>query len=84
MRQTWVSFSSRFTSTSRFTRIAYGDAEYGYGAYGRYGGRYRYSGNYAKLVAPAEGDDVDVTKAGGVADAHGARPATGTPAPEEE
>lgn len=71
-------------STSRFTRIAYGDAEYGYGAYGRYGGRYRYSGNYAKLVAPAEGDDVDVTKAGGVADAHGARPATGTPAPEEE
>lgn len=71
-------------STSRFTRIAYGDDEYGDGAYGRYGGRYRYSGNYAKLVAPVEGDDVDATKAGGVADAHGARPATGTPAPEED
>lgn len=53
-------------STSRLTRIAYGDAEYGYGSYGRYGSGY--GGDYGKATAPPGTPAVDVGAAGGPAE----------------
>lgn len=51
-------------SSSRFTRLAYGDAEYGYGGggYERYG--YAGKGGYTAAV-PVDAEPVDVAAAGG-------------------
>lgn len=51
-------------SQSRFTRLAYGDAEYGYGAYGRYA----YGGKNGYAQAEAQIADIEIADAGGPAE----------------
>lgn len=54
-------------SSSRFTRLAYGDAEYGYASYGKYG--YGAATGYdTATVVPDSDDEVDVEQAGGPAE----------------
>lgn len=56
-------------SASRFTRLAYGDAEYGYAAYGAYG--YGAATGYDEgAIVPDDAEDsqVDVEQAGGPAE----------------
>lgn len=53
-------------STRRLTRLAYGDAEYGYGSYGRYG--YGSAAGYEETAVVPDAPDVDIEAAGGPAE----------------
>ncbi|MGP9603784.1 polysaccharide biosynthesis tyrosine autokinase [Brachybacterium sp. AOP42-E1-35] len=62
-------------SASRFTRLAYGDAEYGYAAYGTYG--YGAATGYDDGALVPDAEDVDVEQADGPAEP--LAPATSSP-----
>lgn len=53
-------------STGRLNRLAYGDAVYGYSAYGKYG--YGALGGYDGSVVVPDAEEVDVEQAGGPAE----------------